>query len=117
MIYKALMILALISQQLAYFFAYLKQQQGIEVLSGGFYYLNAFTHSILWFGYIYSNKGRDRWSARIMFYGIVLSGNQLVDEISKKAMETQLNEIILGILIILHVAYSLGHEYGRKHRT
>ena len=116
MIYKALMVLALISQQLAYFFAYLKQQQGLEILSGSFYYFNAFTHFLLWFGYIYSSE-RDRWAKRIMFYGIVLSGNQLVDEISRKAMETQLNEIILGILIILHVAYSLGHEYGRKHRT
>lgn len=114
--FRALMILALLSQQTAYVVTFLSQKQGIEVLSGYFYLFNAFTHCLLWFGFVFANK-KDSWSRRLMFYGIVLSGNQLVDEISRKAQETQANEILLGLLILLHVLFSIGYDYGRKSRS
>jgi len=110
------MILAIISQQLAYYFTFIKSEEGAPLISGAFYQFNALTHCILWLGYVYT-KNKSSWSNRIICYGIILSANQFIDEISRRAMETQVNEVTLGILIIIHIAYSFGNDYGRKLRS
>jgi hypothetical protein len=103
-IYKIALLLAITSQ----FVGYILHALSVE---GAWYVFNACTHFILWFTLIISIRKpnlyrNDKWSNDITLYGLLLAGNQFIDEFFLSPNKFQWNEcLVLGIIFIHIILY------------
>ncbi len=102
-IYNLLLVVAICSQLWAYIATYLNNECGMEVLEGVFYQFNALTHFLLWvilFGTVFLDS--NRWSSRLITTGLLLSFNQFADELWFDPYQIQINEVVLGIFLVIY---------------